>query len=161
MIAQLPPVGPMPDAETLLLSALLWPRPDSDPGPVLALVLDDDVADPALCEVLKVARSLIYARQPVSPVVVRDELRRGGEPSKAVDDRLLIATTAGAVPEALRAYACAVVAASLRRRVESAGHALADAAESMAESDLGPLAERAAAGIANCAVRLAELRGAA
>ena len=158
--AQLPPVGPMPDPETLLLSALLWPRAGGpDPGPVLALVADDDVADPATAEVLAVVRSLVYARQPVGPVVVLDELRRNGRPSKAVCDRLLTATTAGAVPEALPGFACAVVSDSLRRRAESAGHALIAAAVSMAESDLAPLAERAAAGVVDCATRLERLRG--
>lgn len=137
----------------------MWPRPGgADPGPVLALVADDDIADPALAEVLKVIRSLVYAGDPVGPVVVLDELRRTGS-SKPVLDRLLQATTAGAVPEAIRAYAAAVVAASLPRRMESAGHALTAAAGSMAEADLAPLAERAAAGIAECAARLAKLRG--
>lgn len=157
--AQLPTVGRPPAAEVLLIGALLWPTPGIDPGPVLSLVTDDDLADPLLAEALMVARSLVYAREPIGPVIVLDELRRIGGPRRAVADRLEAATVSGAVPQAIRGYACAVVAASLRRRMESAGAALSAAAESMAEADLGPLAERAAAAVADCAARLEKLRG--
>jgi replicative DNA helicase len=157
--SQLPPVGPLPAAELLLLGALLWSRPDLDPGPVLALVADDELADPALAHVLGVIRSMIDTGQPVGPVMVLDELERRGGPSKQVGDRLLAATTSGAVPEVLRQYAAAVVAAALRRRMESAGAALCAAAESMAEADLAPVAERAVAAVTACAARLAQLRG--
>ena len=157
--AQLPPIGPLPDAAVLMVGALMWPRPDLDPGPVLALVADGDVADPALVDVLNVVRSMIYAGESVGLVLVADEVRRSGRLTKRIADTLLTVSTSGAVPEALRSYACAVVAESLRRRVESAGTALIAAAESMAEDDLAPLAERAAAGIADCAARLAKLRG--
>ena len=157
--AQLPPVGPPPAAEILLVGALLWPRLDSDPGPVLALVLDDDIADPHLADLLRYCRSFIYGCQPVSAVIVDDELRRVGQLSKPIADRLNAATTCGAVPAALRGYATAVVAASLRRRVESVGKALTEAADTMAEDDLAPMAQRAAAVIASCAARLDKLRG--
>ena len=157
--AQLLPVGPPPAAELLLVGALLWPRTDSDPDVVLALVLDDDIADPALCEVLKVARSMVYGREPVGLVVVHDELRRTGRLTKLVYERLTAVATSGGLPEALRGYACATVAASLRRRVESAGNALTEAAETMHEDDLAPMAQRAAAAIASCAARLDKLRG--
>ena len=157
--AQLPPVGPLPAAELLLVGALLWLRADDEPGPVLALVLDEDLADPALAEVLQCARSFIYGGESVGPVVVADELGRAGTLTKLVAERLTAATTSGAVPAALRQYACAVVAASLRRRVESAGTALTAAAASSAEANLAPLAERAAAGVVDCASRLECLRG--
>ena len=157
--AQLPPVGPPPAAEVLLVGALLWPTPDDDPGPVIALVADDDVADPHLAEVLTCARSLIYTRKSVGQVIVADELHRSGRYSAIVADRLTTATTCGAVPAALPGYARAVVSASLRRRVESAGAALTAAAESVREIDLAPLAERAASAVADCAARLEKLRG--
>ena len=157
--AQLPPVGPPPAAELLMVGALLWPSPGLDPGPVLALVADDDIADPALAEVLGVVRSMIYAREPVGPAMVLDELTRRGGPARPVWERLMSATTCGALPEALRGYAAAVVAGSLRRRAESAGSALAGAAGTMHEDDLAPMAERAVAGIADCAARLERLRG--
>lgn len=156
---QLPPVGPQPTPDLLLVGALLWSIPAVDPRPVLALVADDDVADPALALVLGVVRAMLAAGAPVSPVLVVDQLRRGGEPSKPVADRLMQATAAGAVPFALRAYAAAVVAGSLRRRFESAGAALTAAAAEVAEADLGPMAERAAAAVVDCADRLAALRG--
>ncbi len=157
--AQYPPVGPLPNAEVLLLGALLWSRPGVDPGPVLALVADDDLAEPATAHLLGVIRSMCDNGQPVGPVPVLDELTRRGAPSKPVGDRLLSATTCGAVPEALRSYGAAVVAASLRRRMESAGAALTAAAESMAECELAPLAQRVAASVAACAARLEQLRG--
>ena len=160
-VAQLGPVGPPPAAAVLLVGALLWPRPDTDPGMVLALVADDDVADPALARVLEVTRSLVYTREPVGPALVLDELRRAGATSRTVADRLAAASTCGAVAEMLRGYAAAVVAESLRRRVDAAGVALSAAAAEMAEGDLGPLVERAAAGVADCAARLARLRGGA
>ena len=157
--AQLPPVGPPPDAEVLLVGALLWPTPDDGPGPVIALVADDDVADPHLADVLACARSLIYARESVGAVIVADELRRLGKYSPLVAERLNAAAVSGAVPAALRGYAAAVVADSLRRRVESAGAALTAASESVREVDLAPLAERAASAVADCAARLEKLRG--
>ncbi len=157
--AQLPPVGPLPNADLLLVGALLWSRPNLDTAPVLALVADDDLADPALAHLLGVIRSMLDTGQPVGPVPVLDELQRRGGPSKPVGERLLAATTAGAIPEVLREYAAAVVAAALRRRMESAGAALTAAAQSMAEDDLAPLAQRAAAAVAGCADRLAQLRG--
>lgn len=156
--AQLPPVGPPPAADVLLVGALLWPAAAFDPGPVIALVADDDLAEPHLADVLACARSLIYARQPVGAVIIADELAREGKLTRLVADRLTTATTSGAIPAALRGYACAVVSQSLRRRVKSAGIALTAAAESMREADLAPLAERAAGAIADCAVRLEKLR---
>lgn len=157
--AQYPPVGPLPAAEVLLLGALLWPRTGVDPSPVLALVADDDVADPAAGHLLGVVRSMLDTGQPVGPVLVLDELTRRGGPSRQVGERLLAATTCGAVPEAINGYAAAVVAASLRRRAESAGVALSAAAAEMAECDLAPLAQRAAAAVVECAARLEKLRG--
>lgn len=159
--AQYRPEGPQPAAADLLVGALLWPVAGGpDPGRVLALVADDDIEDPPLAAVLAVVRSLIYAGEAVSPVVVADELRRAGGHVLA-RERLRDVVAAGAVPVMLRRYAAAVVAESLRRRVESAGHALSAAADTMAEADLAPLAGRAAAGITDCAARLTKLRGGA
>jgi hypothetical protein len=167
--AQLPPVGPPPAAEVLLIGALLWPRPDrntadcssiSHPAAaVLALVADDDIADPALAELLGVIRSMLAAGKSVGPVAVLDELTRSGRATRTVTDRLMAAATSGALPEQLGGYGCAVLAASLRRRVESAGAALAAAAESMAEDDLAPMVRKAAEAVLDCAARLDSLRG--
>jgi hypothetical protein len=157
--AQLPPVGPPPAAELLMVGALLWPRPGLDPGPVLALVADDDVADPALAQLLGVIRSMVYAHESLGPAIVLDELTRSDGAGGPVADRLLQATTCGAVPDAVRGYAAAVVAASLRRRVESAGNALTEAAAQLHEDELAPLAQRAAAAVVDCAARLERLRG--
>lgn len=155
---QLPPVGPLPTAEVLMLGALLWPRSGVDPRPVLALVADDDVADPAVTAVLQTIRAMIAAGWQVGPALVADELQRHS-PSRPARDRLREAASCGALPEALPGYACAVVARSLRRRFDSAGTAFVAAAESMAEADLAPMAERAVASVLDCAARLEKLRG--
>lgn len=156
--AQVPAVGIPRDASILFLGALLWPSAGVDPADVLALVRDDDLGDPSSAKVLTAIRSLVERGQPVGPVLTFDEIRRSGEPSRLVADRLEAATACGAHGAALRGYGCAVLASSLRRRVESAGTALYAAANSMHEDDLGPLVERAAASVADCASRLEQLR---
>lgn len=157
--SQLPPAGPPPAAELLLVGALLWPALDgSDPREVLQMVADDDVADVATAELLSIIRPMVAAG-PVGPMLVVDELTRRGWHGRPVGERLRSAINCGAVPEAVRGYCCAVVAASLRRRVESAGAALTEAASSMHEDDLAPLAQRAAAAVVECAARLDRLRG--
>lgn len=158
MSTQIPPVGPHPDAATLLVSALLW-SPPSAGADILQLVADDDIADPALAAVLGAVRALVDAGTPPSPQLVADELRRVGNLRGNVADRLRAATTAGAASGAVRQYAAATVAEAFRRRVESVGHALTTAAGTAAEADLAPLVANAAAGIADCAHRLDALRG--
>lgn len=159
MSTQVSPVGPHPDAATLLLSALMW-APPADSVDVVRLVRDDDLADPALAVLLAAVRALLEGDKPASPQLVADELRRVGNFRGNVPDRLRAATTAGgAVGAAVRCYAAAAVAESLRRRVESAGYALSTAAPSAAESELAPTVATAAVTIADCAHRLAVLRG--
>jgi hypothetical protein len=153
-----PAVGPVPDAATVFVGTLLWSSP-ADAARVLELVADDDIESPALSVVLTSVRVLSVAGRPCDAQMVMDELRRGGTVRRDVALALMDATTAGAVPEAAQYYGAAVVSASLRRRVESAGHALTSAADSAAESDLAPLVARAAAAVTDCAARLAKLRG--
>lgn len=156
--AQVHPVGPHPSAELLLAGALLWSSPDAAAG-LLRHLRDDDVADPPTAAVLVAIRTRAAAGRPLGPQLVLDELRRTGQLRGLVADRLRDATTCGATPEQVRDLAAAVVAQSLRRRVESAGHALTTAATTAAEVDLAPMVASAAAAVADCAHRLETLRG--
>lgn len=156
--AQLPSVGPCPDVATTLVSSLLWSAP-ADAADVLRLVRDDDVPDAALAAILAAVRTLADAGNPPSPQLVADELLRAGNFRGRVPDRLRAATTAGGCAVAARAYAAAVVAESLRRRVESAGYTLTTAAPTAAEAELSPMVATAAASVASCAHRLQLLRG--
>jgi hypothetical protein len=159
MTAQITPVGPHPSVEVLLVGAVLW-APTGDIGLIpLPWVKDDDIEDPALAKVLATARALCYARQPHSPQLVLDELKRSGSLTPAVAEQLKAATTSGADPAAVRQYAAAVVADALRRRVASAGVALSAIADQGTEADIAPMVERAAASVRDCADRLAALRG--
>ena len=158
-VGQVPPVGPHPGTDVLLVGAVLW-APQRLPGLLsLSLVKDDDVEDPALAKGLATARAMIYARQPHGPQLVLDELKRSGTLTPIVADCLKSATTCGADAGAIRQYAAAVVADSLRRRVASAGAALSSIADTAAEGDIAPMVERAAAAVQDCADRLAALRG--
>lgn len=152
------PVGPHPDVSLLLLGSLMWGTP-FDAAEALLHVRDDDLPDPAAAAVLAAVRSLAGAGKLCSPQLVADELRRVGQFRGHVPDRLRDATTSGAAACAARDYAAAVVAESLRRRVETAGHALTTAAPTAAECELAPLVAGAAAAVADCAHRLALLRG--
>lgn len=153
---QVRPVGPHPDVATLLVGALLW-GPD-DAADVLELLNNEDVGDPALAVILGAVRALLGAGKPIGPQLVVDELRRTGRFAGLVPDRLRTATTSGAAPTS-RPYAAAVVAEALRLKVESAGRSLTAEAETAAEADLVPMVVKQLAGIADCAQRLAALRG--
>lgn len=155
---QIAPIGPHPSADVLLVGALLWSDPDAAVD-VLRLVHDDDLADPPTAAVLAAVRSRADTGRPLGPQLVLDELRRIGQLRGSVPDRLRDATTCGAVAEQARDLAAAVVADSLRRRVESAGHALTTAAGMAAEADLAPMVAAAAAAVSDCAHRLQLLRG--
>ena len=62
-------------------------------------------------------------------------------------------------PALVAQYAAAVVGESLRRRVESAGHALKAMAQAAPESDLRPMVDLAVNAISDCDLRLRTLRG--
>jgi replicative DNA helicase len=149
----------VPDAAITFIGCLLWAS-SSDASVVLELISDDDF-DPALSVLVATIRGLAAAGKPCHAQIVADELNIGGDIDRGIGLALMEATVCGAVPEAARYYASAVVASSLRRKVESAGAALTEAATMVAESDLALLASRVAAGIVDCAARLAKLRGAA
>ena len=159
MSPQIAPAGPHPGVDVLFIGALLWSS-RVEAGIVLAFIHDDDFESPVLSTVVAVIRRLVMAEKPVGPQMVMDELRRTGDLSRQVAVQVQAATTSGADSGvAVRHYAAAVVADSLRRRVESAGVALTAAAGDMTEADLAPLVHRAAVSVRDCANRLATLRG--
>ena len=156
--APIPPVGQLPDAPTVFVGTLLWSA-SADAAAVLELVADDDLESPALSEVVAIIRRLAAAGRPCDAQMVLDELGRGGRVHRSVALALMDATASGAQPQAARYYAAVVVAAALRRKLESAGHALIEAAQTAAEANLAPIVTRAAGACLDCAARLAELRG--
>ncbi len=159
-MSQVNPVGPIPSVDSCLVGALLYCDHDSA-GAVLELVHDDDVESVALATVLGALRRLALSGTPCSPQLVLAELQRTGEIRRhnGVGGELQRAVTAGADPLAAWHYAAAVVSASLRRRVESAGAALTSAAVTAAEGELTPLVVRSAESVRQCAERLDRLRG--
>ena len=157
-LGQIPPVGPQPSIGVMLIGALLWSRPD-ETAAVLEVVGDDDMATPSLSAVLAAVRRLAQAGSPTGPQLVLDALRREGTLKRFAAKDLQDATTSGAQPMALREYAAAVVADSLRRRVASAGAALTTAAVDAAEPAVAPLVSRATVSCLDCAGRLDQLRG--
>jgi hypothetical protein len=148
-----PPVGPTPSVDDLLVGSLLY----GDPCGVLDLVHDDDLADPPTSAVLATIRTL--ADRAVGPQLVLDDLMRRGEASPSVRRALITALTAGAALGAAGDYAAAALAEALRRKVESFGHALQQAADSASEAELGALIAHGATECAGLAARLNAFRG--
>jgi replicative DNA helicase len=153
---QLLPVGPHPAADMLLVGAMLGSPQER--GGVLALVHDDDLVTPALGTVLAEIRGMAERGRRITPQLVLDEVCRRGV-KREVCTALLDATTCGAWPEACRDYAAAVLAAALRRQVESGGATLVSAAVEAAEADLPVIAATVAQRCADIAARLQQLRG--
>ena len=153
-----PAVGPPAGLEHLLVGALLWTVPAAA-AEVIALVADDDLADPHLALVLSALRDMTDTGAHISPQLVMDRLTREGV-HRPVLMALSDATLSGAASGAAREYAAAVVAAALRRRTESSGVALSAAADEAPEASLADIACKIAARIADNARRLRALRGA-
>ncbi|MDV6291496.1 hypothetical protein [Rhodococcus aetherivorans] len=157
-------VGPEPTPEMLCIGSLLWAAPD-DVRPVLPLMGADDLDDPHLHPILDAIRRLVAAGRPHDGVAVGDELQRcgalAGEAGRLTARRLADAITSGAGGNtlAVRSYATAVVADAYRRRYETAGKALTEAATDLAEADLLPLLRGIGTDAVRHADRLAALRG--
>ncbi|OBB76813.1 hypothetical protein [Mycobacterium sp. 852014-52144_SCH5372336] len=153
---------PKLDPNLDLVCALLW---NGDPA-VLAHVADDDLDAPA-DRIVGVIRWMHRTGRIITPVTVGDELlrqvpqvgRSGCGPVTSVLAALREASTRGVCPEAARDLACAVVARSLRRRIETASVAMQSAAWAQPEADLAPMVAQIAVSVADCAHRLAVLRG--
>lgn len=153
---QIPAVGPLPDADHLFVGALLWAHPARTVG-VLGLVQTDDLACPHLQTVLEAVREMVSDNRHPSPQLIMDRLTRRGV-HRTVLTALIDATTSGAATEAVRDYGAAVVAASLRRRCDTGGLALTEAAESADETDIPAIAATVAEQIAGASLRLTQLR---
>ena len=164
MTGPIRPVGPEPSLEVLCVGALLWAAPDVV-RPVLPLVGADDLDDPHLHPIFEAIRRLVAAGRPHNRVAVGDELQRcgalAGEAGRLTARRLADTITSGAGANTLtvRSYATAVVADAYRRRYETAGKALAEAATELAEADLLPLLRGIGTDAVRHADRLAALRG--
>ncbi|WP_163722597.1 hypothetical protein [Mycolicibacterium psychrotolerans] len=126
----------------------------------MRLVVDDDL-DPPADRIVATIRQMGTDGRAVSPATVSDQLMRrpANGPTTAVLAALRDATTRRVCPEAARDLGAAVVARSLRRRIESAGHAMQSAAYAENETDLVPMVAHIAASVAECGHRLALLRG--
>ena len=156
MTVQMLPVGPHPAADMLLIGAALASPPEL--GGVLALVHDDDLATPTLGAVFAEIRGMAERGRRITPQLVLDEVCRHGV-KREVCTAVIDATTCGAWPEACRDYAAAVLAAALRRQVESGGAALTSASVESAEADLPVIAAKVADRCRDIAHRLEQLRG--
>lgn len=160
------PIGPDPSPEVLFLGSLLFAETEHV-RPVLALVADDDLDNVHLRPVLDAIRRLVAAGCSHEGTAVADELQRrgslAGEAGRLTLRLLTDAISSGASANYLapRMYAAAVVADAYRRRYESAGNALAEAATTFAEDDLLPLLRAIGSGTVAHADRLAKLRGVA
>lgn len=151
---------PRPDPETRLLSGLLGATAH-DVAEVLEHVHDDDLERPASVAVVTAIRTAVAeAPDAYCETVVLDVLIRRGS-NAATRKALLDAVTAGAAnhPGALPIYASTAVAGSLRRQVESLGHALTTAAADGAERTLLGQVDAAVGRIRATADRLQVLRG--
>jgi replicative DNA helicase len=157
---QIRPIGTLPDPETLLVGALLWAAPEGVLD-VLTHVRDDDLGDPTLRVILAAVREVIGAGGSYTPIAVLDRLERRDGPRTGAIKALNDCLTSGAAscPEAVRDYAAIIVGRSLRRCLESGGHALQVAAGQAGEGDLAPLAGRVTDMARDIAHRLEQLRG--
>lgn len=159
-MSQVNPVGPHPSADVMFVGALLW-APYADAEAVLNLVHDDDLESVALAEVLAAIRRLVGAGKAHAAQMVLDELTRTGRvhAHNGVAGQLQAALTSGAVGEMAWDVGGAVVARSLRRRVDAAGVALQQAARDASETELSCQVSTLARTIGDCTLRLARLRG--
>jgi len=152
-----------PTPETLFLASAM----QATAADVLAVadLIADDLIDPGSRDILAVLVDLARAGRPHHHDAVIDELvRRGGPASgRHAKMRFLDACTSlherAANPLALRHLAAGVVAAAYRHRIAELGHALVEAADTMAEDDLLPMLRHAGTDAVAHAERLSRLRG--
>lgn len=153
-----PPIGPLPSADELLICALLYSGCATVVQIAECIDADADLDKPARNGYRAVVQ---LARQDISPApeLVLDELRRTGHLDRATACWLVTAATAGAPPETARRYATIVVSNSLRRHVESFGNTLVTVASTAAEEELKVYINRFVLTISATFGRLAVLRG--
>lgn len=95
-VGELRAVGPPPNADILLVGALLYGSPPATAS-LLKLVHDDDVESNALAAILGTIRRLTASGKPCGPSIVFDELQRVGKirNHSGVTDALQAAVTSG------------------------------------------------------------------
>lgn len=155
---QVPAVAgqPFPSIDTLFVSALLWCGPNTA-ADVLRHVHDDDLEAPTHSSILGAVRNLLAAGESASPQLVQAHLNRAGI-NRLVHATINDAFTAGACALAVREYAAGVVGQALRRRIESAGHALRSA-DDLSVDELPHVVATLNTAIADCYARLQRLGG--
>nr|WP_176458810.1 DnaB-like helicase N-terminal domain-containing protein [Rhodococcus sp. 15-649-1-2] len=152
----------MPTAECLLIGAMVWTVLDI--ARVLVGLVDvDDFEEAGHRTIWQAITSLVQRGIQPTGAVLNGELMRAGELSgdrgKIVVRKLMDAVTSGANDLAPQPYAEAVVAASYRRRLHSAGVSLAEFSETLPESDLMPILTTFGVAARDHERRLTALRG--
>ncbi|WP_092198926.1 hypothetical protein [Blastococcus tunisiensis] len=113
---------------------------------VAGLVRPDDLASPALAELLAAVAALTHLRIDPEPTAVlallRDDGRANGTRVQAVAQLLHDLYASAAVPVSARFYAAAVLKEATRRRAREAGERIAQAAELVPIDALPELVER-------------------
>lgn len=148
---------PATGAARMLISAALWSRPEAITD-VAALVAPGDLNTASQGRVWQAITNRAQAGLAGTEIVL-DELIRTGNATPPVRAELANATTAGGYPEALKAYGAPVIAAALRRAVESHGLALADAHATASEEELWQLVIDGGKRLRGIVARLTTARG--
>lgn len=141
----------------MLLSAALRARPEAITE-VMVLVEPEDLNTTSQWVLWATITERATAGL-TGPEIVLDELTRTGNTTAAVRAELAAATTAGAYPEALTAYAAPIVAGSFRRAAESYGAALVDAHATTSEAELWQMILNGGRRLRTIVDRLADARG--
>jgi replicative DNA helicase len=146
------------DAERALIGCLLH-LDAAHARPVVALVRPDDLADPALAEILAAIRALVAVNVAPEPSAVLSLLRRDGRATgqryAAVARLLADLYACTAVPASAGWYAACVLEEAARRRAAEAGTRVAQAAERVPIADLPELVTRELVAVATLAQRAA------
>lgn len=132
-------VDPMEGLEEQCVCALLWAHPTSARA-VTAHLRGEDFHLPIYRELFEVIAALVADGAPHTAAMVAAQLEQDGRLGGHAGDRLrralIGATTAGADGASVGYYARAVASAAYRRSFRDAGLAIAEAAETLPETDL-------------------------
>lgn len=129
------------DPEAHLLCAAMWSRDIDELRFVVALVREDDFAQPFHRPIYAAIRGALTNGRPHDPVSISAELTRAGtgRVPPAVHHTLRAVLTLGSPAPAVRHYAATVVAAAYRRSFHDLAQTMGYAAEAAAEDELFPI----------------------
>jgi replicative DNA helicase len=148
------------DAERALIGCLLH-LAAAHARPIVAQVGLDDLADPALGEILAAIAALVTVGVNPEPTAVlsllRHDGRANGQRYVAVATLLADLYTCTAVPASAGWYAARVLEEATRRRAREAGERVAQAAELVPIADLPELVTRELTAVITLAERAAEV----